>query len=62
MKTKENTKPSYWYLDNWYGNKQEFTTFRDAKKEASKETGVTITIFRGSEIYKFVPASGFIPS
>ena len=56
------TKPTYWYRDNWNGNMHGFQTFRDAKKEASKETGVAITIFCNSEIYKIVPASGCIPS
>ena len=56
------TKPTYWYLDNWNGNKREFQTFRDAKKEASSETGVAITIFCNSEIYRIVQATGHTPS
>jgi ornithine cyclodeaminase/alanine dehydrogenase-like protein (mu-crystallin family) len=49
------SKNKYWYYDNWYGNKREFTRLKDAVKRAKKETsGNAITIFKSTGVSKIV--------
>jgi hypothetical protein len=53
----------FWYRDNWVGKKKEFDTYKEAKKSASEETGVTIAIYESNgKLYKIVEASGFTPA
>lgn len=57
------TTPKYFFIDNWDGSLHEFETFRDAKKAAKEQTGVSIGIIKISDKkITHVPASGHTPA
>ncbi len=45
----------YTFIDNWNGDKYEFQSLREAKKEAKRHTcGFCIYIYKGMEIVSIV--------
>ena len=54
-------RTTFWYKDNWCGSIKEFETLRAAEKSASKEDGVSITIFKSHDgsIASTVKANGY---
>jgi hypothetical protein len=54
----------YHYFSNWDGAKHRFNTLREAKKAASKDEGVSQTIYNSltGRIAACVRASGHVPA
>lgn len=50
----------YYYRDNWSGDVHRFASLREAKKSASKECGMSISICNASGIVCTVKASGIV--
>jgi hypothetical protein len=51
---------TYYYKDNWSGDIHQFSTLREAKKEAKKEDGNSIAIFKGLDCVEIVKSNGRI--
>ncbi len=58
------TELKYHYYSNWDGKKHSFSTLREAKASAAKDTGVSQTIFnkQTGRIAASVRASGHVPA
>lgn len=60
-------KKTFWFMDNWNGEKRSFPSLKKAKAAAKKQIGTSCCIYENfpygrSSIACFAPASGFTPS